>query len=207
LTQILSSKNQKNFVFDLYNGKIEPDNLFDFAENTECVGDSVTCVLNIVELIRGLGVKANEYTKKLGDYNNNKLSDKDPQVKASIKAFGKDINIFSKRLESEIELFSELYSEGFYAYEQVVLYHYLFTKDTENLELALNSLKGIPKSVDEAVEGISGMRKSISKLPNKYSVLKEAKKVLLEVIDLIINEFSEAKIMANGIRDKIELEK
>ncbi len=207
LTEILSSKGQENFVFDLYNGKIEPDSLFDFAENTDCIGDSVKCVLNIVDTITDLQSKTDEFNEKLGDYNKIGLSDKDPQVKASIKGFGKDINICSKRLESEVELFSELYSEGFFAYEQVILYHYLFTKDKDNLELALESLQGIPKSVDEAVEGINVMRNGVSKLPNKYAVLKEAKKVLLEVIDLIINEFSESKIMAVEIGEKIRLKK
>jgi len=207
LTQILSIKNQKNFVFDLYNGKIEPNNLFDFAENTECIGDSVKCVMNIVDSITDLRIKTDEFNKKLGDFNDKGLSDRDPQVKASIKGFGKDINICSKRLEREIELFSELYSEGFYAYEQVVLYHYLFTKDNENLYLALDSLQGIPNSVDEAIDGINVMRNGVSKLPNKYAVLKEAKKVFLEIIDLIINEFSESKKMANDIREKIENKK
>jgi len=207
LTQILSSKNQKNFVYDLFTGKVEPDNLFDFADNTDCISDAVTCVLNIIESISDLRTKTNDFNEKLGDYNKIGLSDKDPQVKASIKGFGKDINICSKRLEREIELFSELYSEGFFAYEQVVLYHYLFTKDKENLELAINSLQSVPKSVDDAVGGINVMRSGVSKLPNKYAVLKEAKKTLLEVIDLIIHEFTESKKMADEMKEKIKLDK
>lgn len=207
LTQILSSKNQKNFVFDLYNGRVESDSLFDFAENVDCIGDAVSCVLNIIESITDLQTKTNEFNAKLRNYADIGLSDKDPQVKASIKGFGKDINVCSKRLESEIVLYSELYSEGFYSYEQVVIFHYLFTKDADNLELALKSLEAIPKSVDDALEGINVMRNGVSKLPHKYAVLKEAKILLLEVIDLIINEFSESKEMANGIREKISLEK
>jgi len=207
LTEILSEKNQKNFVFDLYKGKIEPDSLFDIAENTDCLEDSVTCVLNIVDLISGLGAKTDESTINLGKYLKIGLSDKDPQVRASIKGFGKDINLYAKRLESEIMLFSELYAEGISAYEQVVLYHHLLTKDNQNLELALNSIRGLPRAVDEAVRGICTMRNSISKLPNKYAILKEAKKVLLEVIDLIINEFTEAKAMSNEMMEKLEFEK
>jgi len=206
LTQFLSSKNQKNFVYDLYKGRVEPENLFDYVENTNCIRDAVKCILNIVESITDLTTRTNNFNARLGAHNSNGLSDKDPQVRATLKGFGKDINICSKRLESEIELFSELYSEGFYAYEQVVLYHYLFTKDKEDLQSALNSLQKIPKSVDDAVQGIYVMRGGVSKIPNKYAVLKEAKKTLLHVIDLIINEFTESKKMADEMRGKINLE-
>ena len=51
LTQILSKKNQKNLVFELYKGKVEPDTLFDFIENIECISESVDSVLRIVDLI------------------------------------------------------------------------------------------------------------------------------------------------------------
>lgn len=207
LIQILSSKNHDNFVLNLYAGKVEPDTLYDYAENTECIGDSVECILNIIDSITDLRTKTNEFNSKLQNYIDSGLSDKDPQVKASIKGFGKDINICSKRLESEVILFSELCSKGFYAYEQVVLFHFLFTKDKRNLDFALESLEPIPKSVDEALEGINVMRNGVSNLPKKYAVLKEAKLLMLEVIDIIINEFSVSKELALGIVDKINLEK
>jgi len=207
LTKILSNKEDKSFVFDLYKGKVEPDTLFDFAENVECIADSVDSVLNITDIISELDNKTKEFNIKITKYSNAGLNDKDPQVKASIKGFGKDINICAKRLENEVELFSELYSEGFYAYEQVVLSHYLISKDPENLKIALKSLETVPESVDEALDGINVMRNGVSKLPKKYAVLKEAKNLLLEVIDLLINEFSESKEMAMTIRDKIKIAK
>lgn len=207
LTKILSNKGDKSFVFDLFKGKIEPDSLFEFAENVGCIADSVESVVNITNIILELDNKTKEFNIKLAKYVNNKLSDKDPQVKASIKGFGKDLNICSKRLENEIELFSELFSEGFFAYEQVVLTQYLISKDLENLKFAIKTLELVPNSVDEALEGINVMRNGVSKLPKKYAVLKEAKKLLLEVIDLLIIEFSESKEMAITIIDKIEIVK
>lgn len=84
--------------------------------------------------------------------------------------------------------------------------HYLITKDSEKLLDAMNSIDVIPEDVEEALEGIKVMKNGVSKLPKKYPVLKEAKKFLLEVIDLVINEFSESKVMAIKIRNKIDLE-
>lgn len=207
LIQILSNRNQKSYVFDLYKGKVESDTLFDFAENTKCIEDAGNCVSHIVETISDIGKKTAEQKEKLDNYFNLGLSDNDPQVKASIKGYSKDLNVCSKRLESEINLFSELYSEGLYAYEQVVLLHFLFTKEPKNLDSALISLEMIPKSVDNALAGIIVMREGVSKLPNKYAVLKEAKMLLLDVIGLIITEFTESKEIANKIIEKIRLNK
>ncbi|HPI19782.1 MAG TPA: hypothetical protein PKY56_05365, partial [Candidatus Kapabacteria bacterium] len=98
-------------------------------------------------------------------------------------------------------------SKGFFAYEQAVLISYLITKDQENLISLSIPLESIPYTVDKALEEIKAMRNGASKLPQKYAVLKEAKKILLEVIDLLINEFAECKKMAINIIDKIELVK
>lgn len=205
LTKILSNKEDKSFVFDLYKGKIEPDTLFDFAENTECISESVDTVDKIIDIINELREKTNKFNSKLTSFLNNGLSDKDSQVKASIKGFGRDLNITSRRLENEVKLFSELYSEGFSAYEKVILFYYLITKNSKNLIIALQSIRDIPNSVDEALNGIKVMRSGISKLPKKYSVLKEAKIFLLEVIDMLIYEFNESKNMANTIIEKFEI--
>ena len=203
LSKLLSSKSQDNYVFDLYKGKIDPDNLFDFAEDTVCIRDSVSCVLNIADLIKEVGSKANTFKIRVNQFVQDGLSDKDAQVKACINGFGKDINICSRRLEHEIELFSELYSKGFYAYEQVILYHYLFTGDKEKLEIALSVVLTIPSKVDEAVQGINSMRIGVEKIPNKYAVLKEAKKMLIQILVIIREEFTQSKEMAIGLKDKI----
>lgn len=206
LSKILYDSPKKSFVFELYRGKIEKDNIFDFAENTECIADAKDSVLQIVEIINDLRNRTNLFNSKLDKYIESGLSDKDPQVKASIKGFGKDLNIISKRLENEIDVFSSLYSVGFYAFEQVALIYYMITDEPQDLYSVLNSIEKIPESVDEALEGISVMRNGVSNLPKKFAVLKEAKILLLEIIDLLIAEFSESKDMAKKIMDKIKSE-
>ena len=203
LSQIINNQNQKNFVFELFKGKIENDNLFDLAENTECISDAKDSVLAIVDIINNLRERTDQFNVKLGDYIKANLSDKDPQVRASIKGFGKDLNVVSKRLENEIELFSELYSEGFYAFEKLSMVYTHLTSDTQNLEKALLTIQKIPKAVDEALEGINVMRNGVSSLPKKYAVLKEAKMQMLEIIDLLISEFTESKEMVIGISIKL----
>ncbi len=203
LTRILSNNTKKSFVFELYKGKVEPDTIYDLVENVECISDSTISVLKIIDLINELRENTDNFNSKLSHFVNDGLSDKDSQVKASIKGYGRLLNITSKRIENEIELFSEVYSEGFYAFEQVVLMHYLITRDSQSIESTKQSIEKVPKAIIEALDGINVMRNGVFKLPKKYAVLKEAKMKLLDVIDMIINEFNEAKVMAENIIDNI----
>jgi hypothetical protein len=207
LTDILSDKSQKSFVFELYKGKVEPDSLFDIAEDVNCIADSKNNVNNFVELLLGLKEKTDLFNADLKKFSDRGLSYNDLEVKASIKGFARQINITSKSIENEIIIFSELYSVGFYAYEQVIHFHYLFTKDLKEFEEAKKSIIPIPSALDEALKGIAEMRNGVSKLPNQFSVLKEAKGYLLEVIDMIIIEYTEAKSMAEKIINNLEKDK
>ena len=81
--------------------------------------------------------------------------------------------------------------------------HYLITRDSQSIESTKQSIEKVPKAIIEALDGINVMRNGVFKLPKKYAVLKEAKMKLLDVIDMIINEFNEAKVMAENIIDNI----
>jgi len=204
LVDILSVNTKKSFVFELYNGKVDPDSLFDIVEDVNCIADSVLTVNKLIDLILGLKNKTDSFNVDLKKFSDRGLSYNDLEVKASIKGFARQINISAKSIENEIEIFSKLYSVGFYAFEQVILLHYLLTKDNTEFEKAKNSIRIIPSAINEALTGIWVMRNGVSKLPNQFSVLKEAKMFFLEVIDMIIIEYTEAKSMAEKILNSLE---
>lgn len=203
LTQILSIKNQRNLIFNLYKGNLEENSLFDIVESIECIKESKESLERITSFISELGIKANDFNKKVRDFAEEHLTDKDEQVKAGLKGFARTLNIISKRFEDEIEIYSALYAEGIYSYEAVISTFYLLTKNKQNLALALEGLVGLPSSVDIALVGIYDMKGGISKLPTKHSVLKESKLQLLEVVDLFVNELNVSKKLAEILIEKI----
>lgn len=207
LVEILSDKTSKSFVFELYKGQVETDSVYDIIENIKCISDSVVNVTKISSIINELKENTDIFNNKLHQFSKEGLSDKDLAVKASIKGFAKAITIAAKRIEFEVVIFSELYSAGFYAFEQVILLHYLLTRDFQNLDDAILSIKKIPSSIDSALNGITKMKNGVFHLPNNYVALKEAKFNFLEVIDMIINEFSEAKIIALTITENLNIKK
>ena len=207
LTNILSIKSKKSFVFELYKGKIEPDSIFDIVEDVNCITDSIENINNFINLLLGLKGKTDSFNADLQRFTDRKLSLNDLEVKASIKGFARQINIASQSIENEILMFSELYSIGFHAYEQVILLNYLFTKDLNEFKEAKKNINLIPSSLDEALNGISVMRNGVSKLPKDFSILKEARIKFLEVIDMIIIEYTEAKSMSEKIINNLNINK
>ena len=207
LTKILSNNYKTSFAFELYKGKIEPETLYDIIENMECISECTNSVMKIVDLIYELKDYTDNFNAKLNIFSSEGLSDKDFKVIASIKGFGRTLNQTSKRLENEIELYSQLFSEGFYAYEKAISINYLITNDKQKLESAKQSIETIPIGVDSALSGLDVMREGVFSLPKKYSVLKEARALLLDVLDLMSIELNESKQMAERMINSINNQK
>ncbi len=207
LTQILSDRSDDNTVFELYSGKVDPDTVFDITENVNCIAESIINVHAFINLLTELKKHADSFNIDIRKFNEKGLTLNDFEVKARIKGFSRQINVISKRIESEIIIFSELYSEGFFAWEQVIILHYLFTNNAKEFNEAKKSIEVIPPSIEKALIGIKGMRSSIAKLPSNISVLKGSKNNLLEIVDMVIDEYNEAKQLTLKIIDNLNNKK
>lgn len=185
LIKILENKTES---FKLYDIDTEDESIFDLTEKVECIGEAVTSVNKIVEIITELRMSTVKFNSKLNEFNERELNIKSPQVISSLKGFGRILNISSKRLENEIELFSNTFSEGIISYERVTNLYFSLAKDLSILELFKESIKGIPNATISAIEGIETMRNGVENL-NKIKLLNEPRKTLLTVIDLLIYEF------------------
>lgn len=207
LTEILSSKSDNNFVFELYSGKVEPYSIFDVVENVNCISESTLSINNFNSLLSDFTEKTNSLTTDIHEFSKNNLSIHDLEVKARFQGFSRQMNITSKKIENEIIIFSKLYSEGFYAYEQVILLNFLFTNNSKELGEAIESINAVPPATEKLLIALNSMRNSIAKLPNNISLLKTSKINLLEIIDMILIEFKVAKEIALKIIENFNNEK
>ena len=203
LIQLLSIKSQENIIFELYRGSPKSETIFDIADRIECLSESTKSIHKIVEIISEMREYTNMYNLKLNEFIKNGYSDKDQQVKSSFKGFGRSLNIISKRLENEVELFSNTFSEGFYAYEQIITLNFELTENITDLLNAKSSIENIPEAITMALEGIEFMKSGINSLPKKYLALREARSYLIETIDSLIFEFNQARELAKKLIEKI----
>lgn len=200
ISELLTDKNSKYSSISIFNGEnIDKQTIYDIAEKSNCISDSKDSTIKTVEILEELTLKSNQSNKKFQHYIEVGYSFNSPQVIASINAYAKNLNIYSKRLENECQIFSETFGEGIFAYEQAVMIHFLLSKDIENVKTAIKNVENIPSVIDSAIEGVSFMKDSLTKLPNDYRTLKEAKKTMLSVLELIIDEYKEGKEIVSNL--------
>lgn len=203
LLKILSKSIATNVVNGLYKGKSSNDTIFDYAESMGCIRDTREIVERIIGIFSSLEAKAKKFNLRLSEFAERGLTDKAPEVMASIRGYGKDLNVISSRLETEVKLFSELFAEGFFMFERILFMKYSLIQDETNLKRAFDALDFLQIQFSEAPRGINVLRSGVNSIPERYKILKEAKGALIEVLDLLIDEFGEAHKITNIVCEKI----
>lgn len=193
LLEILYTDKRKSRFLQLFEGGVDEETIYDIIQDTDCIEDSVGSLTNIIEVISSLKEKINSSNADFRTYLEKGLSGQSPLIKARIKGFAKDLNIASARLETETVLYSKLYSTGLFAFEQLSMISFSMRAGADEFNYAFQKFKVIPVSIDHALAGIEVMRNGVNKLPKIYPALKEARRLLLEIIDMIIAELNESK--------------
>ncbi|PJJ67234.1 hypothetical protein [Chryseobacterium geocarposphaerae] len=143
------------------------------------------------------------------------------------KGISRTMNITTKRIETEVELFSQLYSVGITSFEKFLITQYTFILKLEEfadgnmtqLPIQINSIlseyvasketlkvnfKQLPNQIDSAVSEYINLRKTLKNTPtHNFSFFKEAKNQLVEVLSFLIHEFQDAKELTTRILEKL----
>lgn len=204
LTKLLSSKTIQSNSLKIFQGeKIEENTIFDLDAKMDCIRDASDSTEKTVTILNELTEKINQIHERIKKHNQNGDAVNSPQVNNTIKTLSKDITIASRRLENEILIYSETIAEGIYAFEQAIIIHFSITSNSITINENLDSLKILPPAIDQAIGGIMEMRTSFNVISANYHSLKLARKQILSVIDLMINEYHESKEMIESLIDKL----
>lgn len=204
LVEIIYGTHSYDFKPKSYNGEFSLELLYESVEDLQCIKESTKTILKIAEILTELNTSTNQVNVKFRDYIDQKLTDNDAQVKAAIKTFSRTLTIGASRLENEIDLFSKLYSSGISAFENILLMQYHNFNNSEDAKKALSSIEIVPEKIGDLINDITQMVNTISQLPDKYLVLKEAKTQLIEVGNLLVFELKSAKEVTEVLIRKIQ---
>ena len=200
ITELLTDNAYEYQSIKIFKGEdIDAQTIYDIAEKSNCIEDSKDSTIKTIELLESLTLKTNESNERFTHFNEIGLSFKSPRVIASVGTYAKNINIASKRMENECQIFSETFGQGVFAFEQAIMIHFLITQDISNVQKNIESVETLPSALDSAIEGVKFMQNSLSKLPEDYRTLTTAKKQMMSVIDLIIEEYKVAKIIVEDL--------
>lgn len=204
LTEIIyGSTDNIQIIVNTYNGEFSEELLYDSVEDIKCIGEATKTIFNVGDIMTELTAGTNQINSKFRDYIDQGLNDKDAQVKAAINTFSRTLKIGASRLEGEIDIFSELYSTGISAFENILLMQYHNFNNSNDAKNALHSIEDVPEKITDLISEITEMGVVMSKLPDKYPVLKEAKKQVIEVCELLIFEFEAAKKITENLIQNI----
>ncbi len=202
LTNILDLRFSPIVKHEPFTGDTSTINIYNIIENVNYIADATESTLRLIEIINKMRTQTNVLNKKINIYVNRKLSKSDKEVVASINKFAKDLLIISKQIEAEISIFSEMFGIGVSAYAQVTTIFFKLTKDSTVINETKDGFNNLYTSLINAESGIQFMQESIKKLPNDFPKLKYAKKILLESVNLIIDEYNDAKFLLNINKSK-----
>lgn len=177
--------------------------MIEIIEDIKSINDAAVCMNNITSILKIQTQETTRTTEQLGLLIGRGLNDNNIEVLALYRSLGKSMNLTARRTETEIELFSQLYSVGINAFEKVIINLNSLNLKFEDFGTEVNVVKQVPDQIDFAISKFIGLRESVNEMSSKYPVLKEAKLQYLEVLDLMLNEFRDASEMTKNIFSKI----
>ena len=146
ITNFLTKRNTQFQTIKIFNGEdVDEDTLFDITEKVSCISDATESTIRTQQILMDLSNKTNEFTDRINGFTKNGESIRSHRVIATINAYAKHLNIFSKRLDSENQIFAETFATGIFAYEQVIMMYYLFSGNKESIRssIAMNNIMNI----------------------------------------------------------------
>lgn len=225
LVKIASVKNDKRF--DIYCGRVDSNSLEDIIEDLKSLGNAVDCLNNITAIIE----KQTGETISMGN-KINELSQKNPpnfitEVSILYKSISRTMNLTTKRIETEVELFSQLYSVGINSFENYLITQYIYISKIEESivsnigqlpnqiypalseyldikETLKDTFKELPNQIDSALSEYQNLIETLKETPTySFSFFKEAKNQHIEVLSFLIHEFQDAKELTKKILEKL----
>ncbi|UFH32957.1 DUF4365 domain-containing protein [Chryseobacterium sp. C-71] len=202
LIKITSEKNDEKF--DVYRGRVASNDFEDIISDLESISDATVCINNITAIMNLQSEEISKKTEQFSLLNEKKSINYSSEVSILYKALSKTMNLTAKRTETEIELFSQLYSVGISAFEKLLINLQIFNLKFENFGGDSNLLRQVPSQIDFAVKKFIVLRNTLKSMPTyNFIIFKEAKNQYLDVLNLLIFETQEASEMTKKIFEKI----
>jgi|25_taG_2_1085351.scaffolds.fasta_scaffold06260_3 hypothetical protein len=204
LENLLSDKNNQSDLIKIFRGEeLDENSIYSLESRIDLISDATESTNNTVLILDEFQKKVISSGEKFRQHNLRSETPNSPQFQNSLKSFAKDIILASRRLENEISIFSEAFGEGIYAFEQAITIHFNMIKNIIDLKDNLRVFETLSPALSSTIQEIQGMRVEFEKIPEDWRELKNAKTKSLTTIDLLQNEYIDAKQMTDNIVNQL----
>lgn len=181
LIKIASEKNDKNF--DVYRGRIDSNEIKDIIEDFKSINNATDCLNNITTIIEKQTKETHDMGEKFKQLNQEKSLNYASEVSILYKGISRTMNLTAKRIETEVELFSQLYSVGISSFEKFLINIKFFDLKFEDFVPEDSSIRQLSEQIDSALSEYINLKETIRSLPtNNFSFFKEAKNQTLKLL-------------------------
>lgn len=202
LTKIVSEKNDEKF--DIYRGRVDSNEIKDIIDDLKSLSNATDCLNNITAIIEKQTKETRDMGEKFEQLNQEKPLNYASEVSILYKGISRTMNVTAKRIETEVELFSQLYSVGITSFEKFLIILNDFNLKFEDFESDTHSIRQLPEQIDSALLEYINLKETIKSVPtNNFPYFKEAKNQHIEVLNFLINEFQDAKELTKKILEKL----
>lgn len=118
-----------------------------------------------------------------------------------------DMDQFVHRMKAELPLFSQHLNSGMNALIQAATISLEFNierKDLEQIKENLEAICQFRETMKSVEEHISGFQKAVASLPRMTSAINRSKREMVNVIQLLIDEFRSAQVLAREAETSFE---
>lgn len=201
LVKIASEKNDEKF--DIYRGRIDSNEIKDIIEDFKSIINATDCLNNIATIIDKQTKETHDMGEKFKQLNQERPLNYVSEVSILYKSISRTMNLTAKRIETEVELFSQLYSVGITSFEKFLITLKTFNLKFEDFITEDHSIRQIPEQIDSALVEYINLKETFRSVPtNNFSFFKEAKNQHIEVLNFLICEFQDAKELTKKILEK-----
>ncbi|WP_288458818.1 DUF4365 domain-containing protein [uncultured Chryseobacterium sp.] len=225
LLKIVSEKNDKRF--DIYRGRVYSTEIKDIIEDLKSLSNAADCLNNITAIIERQTQETVNMGNKFKELNKKIPANYTTEVSILYKGISRTMNITTKRIETEVELFSQLYSVGIISFEKFLITQNISILTVEdfisdgikqlsaqnhsvlsefiNLKATLkDSIRQLPDQIESTLLEYINLKETLKSTPtNNFSFFKEAKNKHIEVLNFLIQEFNDAKELTKKILEKL----
>ncbi|MBS1793052.1 MAG: DUF4365 domain-containing protein [Acidobacteria bacterium] len=201
LLSILYGQSQNSFLSRYNEGKISETELLAIAADSKFLKDTKDSLERLFEIGTKFIEGQDKFNKSLNYFSINGFSKTHPQLKQCIKQFSKVLNLTAESFNEEIGHFSESFAKGFNSFEKLALIDFQITDDYTNLQTNSERLVNFISKINPAIEEMKNFRNTISSF--HHPLLKEAKKNLIETLNIMILEFKTAKEMSSNFNNTL----
>lgn len=170
-----------------------------YLEDIQLADEANSAIVNINKEMSGMKSELDLSTVKLNSFIEQGLSIKDSVVKKEFDDIATTLASGSRKMKTEISIFSECYGIGLSAFMNILREKFKLDKKAEEFRQKKSIILDLPAKIETALKSLESLRNTVVTLDESTKKLRSAKYELLDALNIVIFEYRAAKELTESL--------